>query len=199
MKTVSSRKPVTVQPRGPVFVQNVLEAALTHLADVGFERFSIPRVAELAGVNKTSVYRRWPGNTELIQEALRSVVSQGDEPTNTGTLRGDLVALAKTVAVFMQSHRGTAVIRILLTEGANPDMRALGEMTYRNVASQAPGKVIQRAVERGELARDADPSLLLFALAGAILHRVFVERREASDAFVGQIVDLVLDGALAKN
>ncbi len=198
MTTVFPDKPAVSQMRGPAFVQGVLEAALTHLADVGFERFSIPNVAELAGVNKTSIYRRWPDKIDLVRDALQSVMPHADDPPDTGALRGDLLALAQTVAAFTQSRMGTAVIRILLAEGGNPDMRALGDAAYREVGGRGPWVVLQRATERGELAANVDPSLVLFTLAGAILHRVFVERREASRDFLEHVVDLVLTGAMAK-
>ena len=198
MKTIKPKIPAPSQPRGQAFVQTVLEAALAQLAEVGFERLSIPQVAELAGVNKTSIYRRWPGKIELVREALQSAMKHADETPDTGGLRGDLVALARTVAAFTQSRVGTAIIRIMLAEGANPEVRALAQTAYREAGDQGPFVVIKRAMERGELAAAVDPSLMLFTLAGAIMHRVFVEQREASDEFLGQVVDLVLNGAAAR-
>lgn len=55
--------------------------------------------------------------------------------------------------------------------------------------------VLARAVQRGELRADVDPALVLFNIAGAILHKVFVEQGSATPVFLGQVVDLVLQGA----
>jgi AcrR family transcriptional regulator len=198
MSTINLDTAASPQPRGVTFVQAVLDAALTQLAEVGFEGFSIPQVAELAGANKTSIYRRWPTKADLVRDALHSVMSHADQAPNTGELRGDLVELAKTVAAFTQSRVGTAVIRIMLAEGDNPDIRALAHAAYSETSKQSPWVVIQRAIERGELTKDADPSLMLFTIAGAIMHRVFVEHRDASDDFLKQVVDMVLYGAATK-
>jgi AcrR family transcriptional regulator len=193
-----TQKPATPQPRGEAVVHAVLEATLTQLAELGFARLSIPDVATAAGVNKTSVYRRWPTKAALVRDALGSAMSHADEVPDTGTLRGDLIALARTVAAFMQSNMGMAVVRIMLAEGGNPEVRALGSTAYQTTGSQGPWMVIKRAVERGEWRRSQDPSLLLFTIAGALMHRVLVEQRDVPDPYIRQLVDLVLLGAAPK-
>jgi AcrR family transcriptional regulator len=196
----SDKNPVStgMQARGDAFVKTVLDATLTQLAEVGFERLSIPLIAELAGVNKTSIYRRWPEKVDVVRAALENAMSHVEHAPDTGNLRGDLVELARTAAAFMQSPVGMAVVRIMMAEGANPEVRALATMTYAEAGKQGPWIVLKRAVERGELNGKTDPSLMLFTIAGAIMHRVFVERQNASDQFLEQVVDLVLSGAAAR-
>ena len=179
-------------------MQVVLEVTLARLAEVGFERLSIPEVAALAGVNKTSIYRRWAGKPELVRDALGAAMTHADQPPDTGELRGDLLGLARTVASFAQSDVGTAVFRILLAEGANPEVRALAQAAYGEAGRRGPWVLLARAVERGELKAVPDPSLVLFTIAGAIVHRVFVEQRDATTAFLEGVVDLVLFGAAAR-
>ncbi len=179
-------------------MRTVLGVTLAQVAEVGFERLSIPEVALLAGANKTSIYRRWPGKSELVRDALGAAMSHADNPPDTGELRGDLVGLARAVAAFTQSPVGTAVVRILLAEGGNPEVRALAHAAYGEAGRRGPGVVLARAVKRGELRGDLEPSLVLFTIAGAIVHRVFVEQRRATNAFLEQVVDLVLFGAAVK-
>jgi AcrR family transcriptional regulator len=199
MVTATHRKKAPLpQSRGEAFVRAVLEVALTHLAEVGYERFSIPAVAELAAANKTSIYRRWPSKADLVRDTLASAMNHSNEAPDTGSLRGDLIALGRTVATFMQSPAGAAIVRIMLAEGSNPEVRALGNMAYREANGVGPWAVVQRAQERGELNKNIDPSLMLFTIAGAMLHRVFVEKRDVPEAFLAQVVDLVLGGAAAK-
>jgi AcrR family transcriptional regulator len=193
-----NKNPTPPQARGEAFASAVLDAALTQLAEVGFERLSIPQVADIAGVNKTSIYRRWPSKADLVRDALAIPLSHANEAPNTGALRTDLIALASTVASFMQSRVGTALIRVMLAEGGNPEVRALANAAYSEAGKHGPWIVIQRAIERDEFNGDVDPSLMLFTIAGAIMHRVFVENRDAPEEFLMQIVDLVLYGAAAK-
>jgi AcrR family transcriptional regulator len=188
-------KPKPTQARGDEFTNKVLDSTLTQLAQVGFERLSIPLIADVAAVNKTSIYRRWPTKADLVQDALAIPMSHANEAPDTGALRTDLIALAGTVAAFMQSRVGTALIRIMLAEGGNPEVRALANAAYSEAGKHGPWIVIQRAMQRRELSSQADPSLMLFSIAGAIMHRVFVEQREVTEEFLKQVVDLVLFGA----
>jgi AcrR family transcriptional regulator len=168
---------------------------LAQLAEVGYERLSIPLVAQLAGVNKTSIYRRWPNKPELVREALAAAMIHVEQAPDTGSLRGDLIEMALTVGRFTQSPVGTAILRIMLAEGGNIEVQALANTAYAEAGKNSPWLVLQRAASRGELRSNIDPSLLLFTLGGAIMHRVFVERRDVPQAFVEQLVDLLLNGA----
>jgi AcrR family transcriptional regulator len=198
MATFLSSKTTPPQARGEEFTSMVLDATLTQLAELGFERLSIPQIADIASVNKTSIYRRWPTKADLVRDALAIPLSHANEAPNTGALHTDLVALASTVATFMQSRVGTALIRVMLAEGGNPEVRALANAAYSEAGKHGPWIVIQRAIERGEFNGDVDPSLMLFTIAGAIMHRVFVEHRDVPDEFLKHIVELVLYGAAAK-
>jgi AcrR family transcriptional regulator len=182
------------QARGEAFTSAVLDAALTQLAQVGFERLSIPVVAQIAGVNKTSIYRRWPTKADLVRDALAIAINHSGDAPNTGALRTDLIALASALAAFTQSRAGTALIRIMLAEGSHSEMRALANAAYSEAGKHGPWIVIQRAMERGELSAQSNPSLMLFTLGGAIMHRVFVEQQGVSQDYLQQVVDLVLYG-----
>jgi AcrR family transcriptional regulator len=195
MAKVHLRKTPVPQPRGDAFVQIVLDSALAQLAEVGLERLTIPQVAELAGVNKTSVYRRWPSKENLVQDALQAAMRHTDQAPDTGELRADLMALAKTVATFTQSNVGMAMVRVMLSQGGDQPLRALATSAYSEAGRQGPWAVLARAAQRGELKKTVDPSLVLFTIAGAIMHRVFVEQRAATNDFIQQVVDLVLAGA----
>jgi AcrR family transcriptional regulator len=186
------------QPRGEKFVGTVLDTTLLQLAEVGFERLSIPDIALLADVNKTSIYRRWPTKVELVNEALKVAMSHADEAPDTGSLRGDLIELARTIAVFIQSPVGKAIVRIMHSEGANSELRVLAKTAYGESSGRGPFVVVKRAMERGEIKIGSDPSLMLFTIAGAVMHRVFVEQSEVSEVLLNQVVDMVLFGAAAK-
>ena len=61
---------VTRQVRGQALVAKVMDATIAELARVGYESISIEQVAVVAGVNKTTLYRRWATRRELVRAAL---------------------------------------------------------------------------------------------------------------------------------
>jgi AcrR family transcriptional regulator len=183
------------KPRGEAFVQAVLEATLAELAAQGYERLSIPQIAFLADANKTSIYRRWPSKAELVRDALASVITPASQAPDTGHLQGDLLELAKNLAAFLQSPAGKAIVSIMLTQSEDSELRALAQTSYQNANQQAPFIVMQRAMQRGELKAQIDPAQVLFTLAGSVMHRLFVERSVADEAFLKQAIEIVLRGA----
>lgn len=196
----SSRPGQAHEPRrrGDVVVRRVLDITLQQLAEVGFERLSIPEIAALAGLNKTSVYRRWPTKADLVRAAISQSMAQSQDVPDTGSLRTDLIALVQSVAAFITSARGVGVVRTVIADGDNPEVRALSALMWQEAGGDFPRQIIERAMRRGELPVDADVQLLLFTLAGAILHRVFVEHADPDEAFAGRLVALVLHGAIPR-
>lgn len=181
--------------RGEAVVRRVLDLTLQQLAQVGLERLSIPELAKLAGVNKTSIYRRWPNKADLVRAALQHSMEHVRDVPDTGVLATDLVALIKIVGAFITSARGMGVVRTVFVDGDTVEMRAMAASMWQEAGGDMPRVVIERAVRRGELPETADFELLLFTLAGAVVHRVFIERREVDDDFAGRLVNLVLYGA----
>jgi len=181
--------------RGTQFIRKVLDAVIEQLAAVGFERLSIPEVAERAGVNKTSVYRRWPTKGDLIRAALDISMGSAGSASSTGNLRSDLVGTARLAADFVESPLGTGALRMLLAEGANPDVRNLAASMLRRQETEGPRALFDLAMARGELPRDTDVQLVLSTVAGALMHRAFIEQGPLTDAFIEDLVDLILSGA----
>jgi len=79
-------------------VSNAIRAAVEELvAEKGSERVTIPMVAERAGVNPTTVYRRWPDAATMIND-LATYRLDPDRPLpNTGDIRSDIVAWASEI------------------------------------------------------------------------------------------------------
>lgn len=183
------------RPRGSQFVRKVHDAVIEQLAAVGFERLSIPEVAERAGVNKTSVYRRWPTKAVLVRAALDVSMGSAGSASSTGDLRRDLLDAARLAADFVQSPLGTGALRMLLAEGANPDVREVAASMLRRRETEGPRAPFDLAMARGELPPGTDVPLVLTTVAGALLHRAFIEQGPLTDAFIESLVDLILDGA----
>jgi AcrR family transcriptional regulator len=177
--------------RGEAMVRQVLQVTLEQLAAVGFERLSVPEVAALAGVNKTSVYRRWATKGRLVREALEAALGEPPDFVETGDLRADLLAWGQRSLRFATSPVGHAVFRALLS-GDVPELRPLASELLRT--TQGPRGLLKRASRRGELRPGANLELALSTIAGALVQRLFIERQEGSDALLAEVIDLVLDG-----
>ncbi len=179
--------------RGAPVVERVLDFALQELARVGFHRLSVPEVAERAGLNKTSVYRRWPTKDALVCAALERAMGHDVPLPDTGSLHADMLAFALTATAWADSPIGRGVMKTLLADGADPEVSALVTKLAR-ARTRGPLGIFERAIARGELSDSADVRMALTLIAGGITQRIVVENGRVTPVFVKRLVRLVFDG-----
>src|SRR5262245_30180064 len=105
-------------------VTNVLRTTLEEIGRVGYEALRFEDVAARSGVNKTTIYRRWPTKVELVSAALRELVSPQELP-ETGNVHSDLVELLRAHAARAQSPLGRGILTMLQMERAHPEVDAV--------------------------------------------------------------------------
>src|SRR6188768_1360597 len=106
-------------------VSEVLSATLEAFAEQGYAGLSVEAVALRAGVNKTTIYRRWPTKTDLVGAALVSLRDDDPEPPNTGSLRDDLLQVLQHWAAQMVTPRRRAIMQSLVLANTDPEMQAI--------------------------------------------------------------------------
>jgi len=184
------------RPRGATIAPQVLRETLAELARAGLEGLSVARIAERAKVNKTSIYRRWPTREALVAAALNGVRQEvAARAPDTGSLRGDLVALLAPVGRLLSTPNGQALVRASFSETMGNELSALSS---RHVGRRLRGPVrglVERARTRGELGPAVNVRQLLCTLQGALIHRVLFERANVTNRWLEATVDLVIEGA----
>lgn len=153
-------------------------------------------VAARAGVNKTTVYRRWPTKAELVSAALYAMRDEEPAPPNTGSLEQDLVELLERMAVSLTTPRKRAFVSSFVVGNVDPELRALLRR-LREERPAIPAIVFRRGLERGELPAGTDLQLIASALLGPIQSLVLLKRETVEKPFIERLVRLVLTGAVA--
>ena len=185
--------------RGESVSLAILTATLEELAVSGVEGLSVERVAVRAEVNKTSIYRRWPTRDELVVAALEQATAEVTAlPETTASLRGDLLALLKRVAELQSHPVGRALMHIGFIEAVDSPIAMLARTRLTAQAMLPVQTLVDAARARGEWRDDAKGEQLIFALVGAVMHRVNVEHGKVSSAWLSSLVDLVLLGVLPR-
>jgi AcrR family transcriptional regulator len=174
-------------------VRAVIDAAIEVFAERGYGALSIEEVATRAGVNKTTVYRRWPTKAALVEAALVELRAETEVVPDTGTLKGDLLVVLEAKAALMATPRGRSVRRAILTGNDEPEIKAIVRAMRRD-HPLVPRVVLTRAVERGELPKTVDLQLLNDALVGTLSSCTMWAEGVPRD-LVHRLIDLVLDGA----
>jgi AcrR family transcriptional regulator len=153
----------------------VARAILQALVERGYDGMTVDHVAQLAGVGRATLYRRWPSKTAMVIDALgRSRFAALEDP-NSGDPQADFEDLLRTLQAT--AEREHHVVRALEIETVrHPD---LGIALRRDLIAERKEVligVLRRAATGGLLRAPADLELLArlgpaliweqFALAG---------------------------------
>ncbi|MFC7528459.1 TetR/AcrR family transcriptional regulator [Actinoplanes sp. GCM10030250] len=194
-----SASPVTPQgrPRDPEVDARITRAAAEVYGAEGWARFSVDAVARKAGVGKASIYLRWPNKEALLAAVLATRLS-GVRDIDTGSVRDDLVMLARQVLHTFLDEAGGAVLRLMVEAESIPSGR---EHLDRFLQSQATAgrAIVRRGIERGQLGEQTRATMLLDCISGgALSHALATPARlrpqvaAGADAYAEELVDFVL-------
>ncbi|MFF5261780.1 TetR/AcrR family transcriptional regulator [Actinomadura viridis] len=177
--------------RGAVLEEAILRAAAGELVENGYARLTMDRVAARARTNKNAIYRRWAGRLELAVAAYGQLTRQV-VPDDTGSLRGDVLALLRGANEHWSSPLGAVLRELMAAAGGAPALLGRLQDESADYAASLWLTVLGRAVARGE----APPEALhprVATLPVVMLRNEFVTRGVpvAPDSALVEIVDEV--------
>ena len=184
------------RPRSEKARKAVLDAAAELLLERGLSAVSMDAVAERAGVSKATIYRWWPTKETLALDALYTEwAAAAPDPRDTGSLRGDLLALLRPWAELVGSRPYARVVAALITE-AQTDPVFAAEYRQRVVEPRRDQarEVFRRAIVRGEIPADTNTEVALDLVYGPLYHRLLHGHAPLDDRFVRDVVDMVVSG-----
>ena len=167
------------------------------LQENGYERLTIDAVAATAKASKATVYRRWPSKAELVLAAFTEGVRQVAVAPETGSLRGDLLALGITICEQAGRHASTigAVLPELTRNPALSDAMQREFIDQRRAVIQY---VLRQAVGRGEIDAAVISDEIWDVLPGYLVFRHMIPGRPPTEATVTALVDEVLLPSLTR-
>ncbi|WP_203904018.1 TetR/AcrR family transcriptional regulator [Virgisporangium aliadipatigenens] len=189
-----------MSPRGrrpvPGRGEEIMDVALTMVAEVGYAAVTIDAVVARARASKTTVYRRWADKRALVAAAMGTGPrAQPFDVPDTGSLRGDLIAYARALAAVIDGFEGRLILGMSQAVLEDAALRASVQERSKRIAPQLDRRVLERARERGEL-RSAEQPPILGEVASSLLVYRLVCGLPVDDLFVAHLVDDILLPAL---
>ena len=172
--------------------QEILDATLAVLVDVGYDRLTMDAVATRAKASKATLYRRWEGKAALVIDAILSQKTPLEVPTDTGSLRGDLLGVFCAAGGLTDQHQTALLGSVVTAIGRDAEFAAAFRERFIAPKVAVARAIYERARERGELRDDIDLELLSAALPGIVLHRMFLLGEPATPDLIARVVDQVI-------
>ena len=194
MKSDTAAARVMGRPRDARADRAILTAALELMAERGVHELRMDDVAAHAGVGKAAIYRRYRSKDELVAGAVAALVSEITVP-DTGSTRADLLALMRdAVEVYTGSVAARAMPSLVEAMSRNPGLAEAVRDGFLAGRRAALHKVLERAIERGDLRPDLDIGLALDVLGGPLFYRLLVTGGPLDDHLAESVAELILRG-----
>lgn len=152
----------------------VLRAALELLEESEVADLTVERLASRAGVNKTTIYRRWRDLDGLIGDVLLQVGALHVPIPDTGDFDRDLAELAESLREAITGQAGGKVMTALAAAASRSERAAEVLRGFLRQRFEQAEIIVRRAVERGELAEDMDGKGVIESLGAPFYLRLLV-------------------------
>jgi AcrR family transcriptional regulator len=174
---------------------SVLEATRIELVTSGYAAFSYRAVAQRAGVDPATVYRRWPSRARLVADSLLALAGESVTLPDTGSIETDLETHLDRVLVALTDERWLRLYRAFTAASSELDEASDSVRTFWTTRFEGAQVLVTRAIARGELPEDTDPNVVIESLIAPAFFRVLVSIQPIDDGFVQRCARAVLAAA----
>ncbi|GAA3803835.1 TetR/AcrR family transcriptional regulator [Cellulomonas soli] len=175
----------------------VLEATRSLIAELGYERLSIERIAARAGVGKQTIYRWWPSKSAVIAEGLlEGMLMPGPfECPRTDDVVADVTAWFVAIVRGTRDPDTASLLRSLVA--AASESRDVAARLEERVggAPLAVEERLQAAVHEGAMHPQTPVTLLTEGLIGVLVLRA-LRREELGEQEAADVVAAMLTSSL---
>lgn len=176
--------------------QEILDATIDILAEVGYDRLTMDAVATRAKASKATLYRRWNGKAQLVIDALISEKEPMSAP-DTGNLRDDLLGAFCGLGGLTDARQIAILGSVITAMARDEEFAEAFRRDFIGPKKELSSRMFARAQERGEIRKDFDLELIAAALPGICLHRTFLLGELPTAELVEKVIDQIILPAVA--
>ena len=175
--------------RGAALEDALLDAAWAELQAVGYAGLTMEAVADRAGTSRAVLYRRWRNRPELVLAVIRRhrPLLSGEIP-DTGTLRGDVLALLRRMSSRLAEIGPETVYGLLGDYLGDADMFARSRDQLLSISAEVMETILKRAADRGEARAGVENRIATLPTA-LFRNELFLARTPPSEGTLVEIVD----------
>jgi AcrR family transcriptional regulator len=173
----------------------ILKCALDVLAEEGYDGMTVEMVAARAKAGKATLYRRWASKSELVIDAvacMKKADSARENLPDTGTLRGDLVAMIKPHSIEDSEKKLKVMTGLASLLARDPGLADAVNAAIVEPRSKINRLFFERAIERGEIPAGCDIDTLAMLSPSMAAYRTLILKKPVDRPFLIALIDGVI-------
>jgi len=172
--------------------QCILDAVIAALEDYEYSKLTVEEIAARAGVGKSTIYRWWKHKSDLVFEAFKQETASVFELDYAQSLEFNLKQQLLKLSHALNRPIGRALMVVL-----SEHREAAGAFfsQYLLPRREATRKLIQLAIEQGEIRADYPFEMMLDTLYAPIHYQMIFFNRQPDEAYIQALLNLVLQPA----
>jgi AcrR family transcriptional regulator len=187
------------RPRDADIDAAVLSAARELLAEVGYESVTMDATAARAGTSKAAIYRRFSSKAEMLFTAMLHGANI-EPPQDTGTLYGDLLALATEIRAQLSGPHARAVASGIIAEiNRSPEVARQLRDTFTTAERALIAAILDRAADRREIDGMASPETVHRLIGGGLIATALAFGEDPDDDALAAMVAVVAAGLTSRH
>ncbi len=161
-------------------------AVLELLTSHGHEACTFQNVAARAGVERSTLYRRYRDRWAMIIEAFAARAEFEVAITPTGDFSVDFKQLVWRFARFWSTTLAQSMLAAIIAARGTPAQDQVSQFLDRRFA--AFDDLFDQAISRGDLPRSIDRIEILERAAGAVIFHMLIANRLVDEGWVDRLV-----------
>jgi AcrR family transcriptional regulator len=175
----------------------VLTATADLLIESGLTAVELTAVAERAGVGKSTVYRRWGSVPALVDDLLADMAETSRRRPATGSLRGDLVAVARLIQRTLADRRQGSLFRAIIAAGTCDERTSASLAGFYRARIDEMTPIVDDAIARGEAPVGTDPAAVIRHVSAPLYYGLLTGTAPQSPAEADRAADAAVAAVTA--
>lgn len=166
-------------------VAHTVATSVLKLITKGNIDFSYSELADLSGVHKTTLYRRWPQRIDLVRAAIK-VHNQSFQLKTGKNWDENAEAIVRSLAMFLSQPAEIAINCALFAQADAASN--LATIEYWEPIQDALNELVLAAQSRGEIPACIDPATLIATLSAPVILNTVMTRSPAKKELINNLI-----------
>jgi AcrR family transcriptional regulator len=180
------------RPRSSEVDRAIIQATMSLLLEVGYENLTMAGVAHRAGVSTATLYRRYESKDALVSGVVATLKDELDRHEETGSLADDIRAMADEGCAAFASEAGQLLRSLIGEVQRNPELADAVRNQVIVHRREKVRRIIQAAVDRGEIPQPVDADVALDMIGGPFIFRALLTGEALGPDFAENLTTLAL-------